>query len=534
MVSKSKKNTKPGRPMSASDGKMNTMNNFFSPVPRTPSAPPSYLQLTKQEQQKKELSPYPFACISPVDKIFYGLSTLGESANSTPRHRRCSSSSDEAPGLIEEHSYTTASAPVIDLTNPAVSSELCSERSDIPQYDLMKVKSEPEDIFGPGPSGLNTFVPESPVLISTLYPEKSGVNGRLEYLCPTAGNFKPIIAHQRTPPKRQANGVAVDTPIMKTTPKMIVLDSPSPISIHTKKPLALKTASPKMKSATGVGKTTAAAMINKRAEEALRNSAKTSESFSSLKSTSASYKGYDNVAIHPSNNKILNCNAEPSEKLASEAFPICLEDELPDIEQQAQESNMTYHANTRAMDNRSDQENLSEMCENELRSSPVWGLTGSVVQPLKITVSRSSNKPLNTRFDITVSESISDSAWQTDKKEINVGDGSKCKPLNKPVNKNSITKKHSDPSKKSGAKGKKSAPSGVNTTLDSFVQRKKRTFSCTTNQDLEKSHLTQEEKDHLLALQLQEMYENLDKSKIYVDRFKGSVNEYSFRKKRKV
>ncbi|RUS71136.1 hypothetical protein EGW08_021102 [Elysia chlorotica] len=498
--------------------------------------PHRYLDTTaKQEQQKEEMSPYPYACISPVDKIFYGLSALGGLAGNSPRARSQSVSSDEAPGLREEHSYTTASASVVDLTNAAVSGELCRERADVPTYDLLKVKSEPEDIFGPGPSGLNKFVPESPLIISTLSRENNnttsgggGIDGQVQYLCPTAGNFKPIVAHLRTPPRPQADGTTVDVPVLSITPRRLALgDSPGFVSSPIGK--SLKTQSPKMKSATGMGKTTAAALMNKRAEEVLRNSAKArGESSGNPGCGSEQIKDHDNiVTIHPSNSKLLNPSTEPSEKFASEARSVCMEDESPYADQ-AQESNTntkrTSRANSRtAVDNRSDQENCADVWDSDSISSPVLGLTGSIVRPLN--VSGSSNKPGNKHHHTKASET-SDSDLRVKGKSVPAS-----------VNKSSSTctnKTQPASSKKSRAKGKQSEKGAANTTLDSFVQRKKRTFSESTTQDIENSSLTQEEKDHLLALQLQEMYENLDKSGIDVDRFKGSMNEYSFRKKRKV
>ncbi|KAK0066595.1 E3 ubiquitin-protein ligase RNF168 [Biomphalaria pfeifferi] len=50
---------------------------------------------------------------------------------------------------------------------------------------------------------------------------------------------------------------------------------------------------------------------------------------------------------------------------------------------------------------------------------------------------------------------------------------------------------------------------------------------------VEDSYLSQEESDRLMALKLQEMYELMDKKRIAVDRFKGSSNEYTLRRKRK-
>ncbi|KAK6962811.1 E3 ubiquitin-protein ligase RNF168 [Biomphalaria glabrata] len=50
---------------------------------------------------------------------------------------------------------------------------------------------------------------------------------------------------------------------------------------------------------------------------------------------------------------------------------------------------------------------------------------------------------------------------------------------------------------------------------------------------VEDSYLSQEESDRLLALKLQEMYELMDKKRIAVDRFEGSSNEYTLRRKRK-
>jgi len=47
----------------------------------------------------------------------------------------------------------------------------------------------------------------------------------------------------------------------------------------------------------------------------------------------------------------------------------------------------------------------------------------------------------------------------------------------------------------------------------------------------ESKTLTLEEKDHLYALELQRMFSQLDKANMPVDRFKGSDNEYSFRRK---
>ncbi|CAL1532710.1 unnamed protein product [Lymnaea stagnalis] len=53
-------------------------------------------------------------------------------------------------------------------------------------------------------------------------------------------------------------------------------------------------------------------------------------------------------------------------------------------------------------------------------------------------------------------------------------------------------------------------------------------------EDVDQSHMTQEQSDHLVALRLQKMYEKLDKSNIRVDRFKGAKDQYSLRKKRKL
>lgn len=44
---------------------------------------------------------------------------------------------------------------------------------------------------------------------------------------------------------------------------------------------------------------------------------------------------------------------------------------------------------------------------------------------------------------------------------------------------------------------------------------------------------TQEENDHLLALELSRWYDELDRKNVKVERFQGSPNEYCFRKKRK-
>ncbi|BFZ00838.1 hypothetical protein BsWGS_03877 [Bradybaena similaris] len=49
--------------------------------------------------------------------------------------------------------------------------------------------------------------------------------------------------------------------------------------------------------------------------------------------------------------------------------------------------------------------------------------------------------------------------------------------------------------------------------------------------DVAQSGMSQEERDHLMALRLQEMYSMLDKKAIPVDRFKGSKDHYMFRKK---
>ena len=529
VLSKSKNGSKQNRPLSASGGKMNTLNNFFSPVPRTPSAPPLHMQLSKFEQKKnKELSPYPYACISPKDKIFYGLSALEGSANSTPRPRSNSSSSNEAPGLRDEHSYSTASASIVDLTNSAVAKELCGTRTDVPVYDLSRVKSEPEDIFGPGPSGLNRYLQGSPVSVCSSQGEGCG-NRQLTYLSPTVGSFQPIVAHQRTPPKQQANGDIVEVPVMRTTARKIILSKPMPSSITESELPYPSTA--KMKSATGFGKTSAAARINKRAGEALKNSTKTTEAFGSPKTIStqqpSSSEDNHSVVVAPANSKVPNPITVPSVTSGSEALTICIEDEPElDPEYPVQESSKTR--NGQEVKNRSDQENSAIAWDKELLSTTTWGFTPTSEQPLK--VSSCSNRTVTAGGDCSFSEASSGSS----ENKHSTRDGSfKGKTLQ--VNLECIKgKKRAMVGKNVRVKCKKSAASAATTSLDSFVQRKKRTFSSTTTCDREESLLTQEEKDHMLALQLQEMYQEFDKRNIEVDRFSGSENEYSFRKKRKV
>ncbi|GFR68613.1 E3 ubiquitin-protein ligase RNF168 [Elysia marginata] len=521
---RSKTNSRQARPQSATDGKMNTLNNFFSPVPRTPSAPPLHAQLSKLEQQKsRELSPYPYQCISPKDKIFYGLSALG-----TPRPRSNSSSSDEAPGLRDEHSYTSASADKIDLTNPVVVGELCRERPDVETYDLAKVKSEPEDIFGPGPSGLNKYG-----LLSSGTASGESSCGQAEYLSPAASSsFQPIIVHQRTPPKPQANGLAIEVPITRITPRKILVDTPSPVSIHAAKLLSLNNVSPKMKSRTGVGKTSVAALINRKAE-ALKKSTETIRSVTSPAIASTAPTHIHSSVMNSSNSRVCASSAEPSSKSVAEALSVDVVEEIEDTEDLS--LGTSNGMNFRAKSNCSDQENSAITWSDDLLSSSTWGFTPSGDQPLQVSKSsynETTREGGHCYVPITPLAVAIDRESRTKRLIKDDSAKKKSQELSTLLLKKNNSKKRPVSGNKAGVKGKKQS---ITTSLDSFVQRKKRTLSYSTpNEVNDDSKLTQEEKDHILALQLQEMYEGLDRSNIRVDRFKGSANEYSLRKKRKL
>ncbi|GFO31148.1 RING finger protein 168, e3 ubiquitin protein ligase [Plakobranchus ocellatus] len=554
-LAKNKKDVKKQRPTSTLDGKMNTLNNFFSPVPRTPSAPSLSSQFAALERQKnRQLSPYPYPCISPKDKIFYGLSALGGLATSTPRPRSNSSSSEEAPGLREEHSYSTASAKVVDLTNNAIVDALCGERTDIVTYDLSKVKSEPEDIFGPGPSGLNKFSQQN--FASSTSSAQSSVAYQQEILPPTVGNFQPIVAYQRTPPKLLPNGAADEVPITHTVAKRLILGKPipRPSSASSNPSSEDGKSSPKMKSATGVGKTSAAALRKKKAEEALKNSAAIVEDQEDLKSEHnihqipASKKCKpatifisENVRFtYDSRPKVPCLQKGPKLSFACNRLSAFTEEKLDCTVSIADESDRSDLTNCSIASNRSDQENNSSGREARLVSSHSTGFTPAIAeQPLKVSSSTNSaqvhkihsSAPGSLPSDTDSREK--EEAWSLKHKSLNNTQTKSTQEKKIPVQRSDSKAKSFSNKSKPKPRGK-AVPKTTLATLDSFVQGKKRPFSCLSSEETSNSDMTQEEKDHIFALQLQEMYQELDRKHIKVDRFKGSVNEYSLRKKRNV
>ncbi|XP_012934808.1 uncharacterized protein LOC101849113 [Aplysia californica] len=180
-----------------------TLNTFFNSVPRSSSssAPPDpWYQGRELKQQQHSGSPYPYKCISPKEKIFYGLSHLDQPQPDSE------SSSDGSETLQQlDHAYSTASAQQIDLT-ARDADVISAPRTDIDSpIDLSHVKSEAVDIFAAGPSGLSTLV---------------------------GPHFQPIASCDRTPPKKAANGVRHDPPLVRATPRNL-FSSMSSLSVES-------------------------------------------------------------------------------------------------------------------------------------------------------------------------------------------------------------------------------------------------------------------------------------------------------------
>lgn len=156
-------------------------------APVNPRCNDNYNRSTSTSDMKKELSPYPFNCLSPSDKAF-----------ENPPPSDCSSSEwgDPLESHLTEHSYTTKSAGRVDLTSES-------------QFYMSCRRTDVSDI-------LSTFVKIEP--LSDNYEEAH------------SSSFRPIEAFVCTPPRPHPSGSSIELSVIKAIPRNLSFEDPLPPS----------------------------------------------------------------------------------------------------------------------------------------------------------------------------------------------------------------------------------------------------------------------------------------------------------------